>query len=128
MRNKQTTAAIFAVLLFACGVAVGVLGDRYYGMKEVHARPSLDTLRTRYVAEMKSRLHLTPDQVTKLNTVLDQTRERFKAFRDEHRSEFDHINQQQIDAVRGLLTPEQVPEYDKLLAERERRHKDMHGP
>ena len=128
MRNRQITAALFAILLFAGGVTVGVLADRYYSVKVVHARPSTDSLRERYVDEMKSRLHLTPDQVSHLAVLLDQTRDKFKAFREEHRTEFDGIIQQQNTAVRGLLTPEQIPEYDKLLAEREKRRKGHQGP
>lgn len=127
MRNRNIAAAVFAVLLFGCGVATGVLGDRYYTMKVVHARPSADMLRQRYSDDLKRRLHLTPEQVGRLNTVLDQTHDRFKRFRDEHRSEFERINQEQIDAVRNLLTPEQQPEYDKMVAEREQRRKQF-GP
>ncbi len=127
MKNKQIAAALFAIVLFVCGAAVGVLGDRYYSMKVVRAHPSADTLRERYVDEMKARLHLTPDQIRQLDVVLDQTHDKFKSFREEHRAEFEHIVQDQISAVRGLLTPQQIPEYDKLVTEREHNRK-QHGP
>jgi hypothetical protein len=119
MKNKQLGAAVLAILLFLCGAAAGVLGDRYYSMKVVRAHPTTDTLRARYVDEMKSRLHLTPDQVRRLDVILDQTHDKFRAFREEHRAEFERIVQDQIASVRTLLTPEQIPEYDKLVSERQ---------
>jgi hypothetical protein len=125
MRNKQIAAALFAVLLFAGGVTVGVLGDRYYSMKVVHARPAADVLRQHYVDEMRSRLRLSDDQLTRLNVVLDQTHARFKAFREEHKQEFDHIGQEQTNAVRALLTAQQLPEFEKMVAEREH-HRKQH--
>lgn len=127
MKQSGVAAALLAVLLFASGVGVGVFADRYFGAKTAspHSHPSADQLRREYVADMQKRLNLSPDQVTRLNTLLDDTHRKFKAFRDEHRAEFERINQEQINSVRSILRPDQVPAYDKLVAEREK-HRHEH--
>jgi superfamily I DNA and RNA helicase len=127
MKNNQLTAALLAVLLFAGGVVVGVLGERYYSHSTVHARPSAETLRDRYINEAKSRVHLTGDQVKQLNTILDGTRAKLRTFRQSHHAEFEKINQEQIQQVKAILRPDQVAAYDQLVADQDRRwHRDHH--
>ena len=83
MKRNQWTAALMAVLLFCCGAAVGALAHRYYASTAVSAK-SAEDFRHRYVSEMRSKLSLTSSQVAQLETILDETKAKFKAVKDSY--------------------------------------------
>lgn len=123
MRRSQWTALIFAVLLFSCGVAIGALAHRYYSTSVVMAK-SAEDYRHRYVSEMEGKLKLSPKQVAQLQVILDETKAKAKAVREQYHPMVAGIKEEQIRRVKSILTPEQVPAYEQLVAERERHFKD----
>jgi cell division protein FtsB len=120
MKRNQWLALALGVLLFVCGLMAGVLGDRYLSMLKVNAKTAED-FRHQYTHEMRTRLKLTPAQVRELDVILDETKAKYKAVRDRYRPEMVKIKDEQIERVKSILTPEQKPEYDRLVAEREQR-------
>jgi regulator of protease activity HflC (stomatin/prohibitin superfamily) len=120
MKRNQWAAALLPILLFLSGAVVGALAHRYYAETVVSARTAED-FRQHYVSEMKSKLNLTPEQVSQLEKILDETKARYKAVRDEYHPAMLKIKNEQISRVKAILTPEQVPVYEQLVAERERR-------
>ncbi len=122
MKRTQWAATLLAVVLFCLGVAVGVLSDRYYHSTTVNAKTAEDW-REHYVREMRLKLRLTNDQVSRLEIILDETKARYKAVRDSYRPAMLKIKNEQISRVKSILTPGQVPGYDKLVAEREERNR-----
>ncbi len=72
------------------------------------------------MAEMKSRVHLVPEQEEKLNGILDESKMLFDQVREKYRPEMRAIYHAQVAKVKAMLSPEQLPEYEKILAERER--------
>lgn len=124
MTRNRWTAIFFAVLLFGCGVVCGVLVQRYLSAAVVNARTAED-FRHRYVSEMKSKLKLTQDQINRLEVILDETKAQYKAVRDESRPAMLKIKEEQIRRVQSILTPQQVPVYQGLVAERERKYREQ---
>ena len=124
MQRNQVTAAAFAALLFVGGAAVGALGHRYYAATTVIAG-SPEVARHRYVQEMQDRLKLTPTQLTQLETILHETKAKTRAVRDSYQPQMLKIKQDHIDRVKAILTPEQIPAYEKLVAEREQRSREQ---
>jgi hypothetical protein len=124
MTRNRWTAILFAVLLFGCGVVCGVLAQRYVSAAVVSARTAED-FRHRYVSEMKSKLKLTHDQIARLEVILDETKAQYKAVRDESRPAMLKIKEEQIRRVESILTREQVPTYEVLIAERERKYREQ---
>lgn len=122
--KKNWSPYLLAILLFACGIAVGALADRYMTMRAVTAKTS-ETFRHSYVSEMQSKLNLTPTQVARLEVILDDTKARYKAVRDQCRPQMLQVKNEQVDKVKSMLTPEQVPAYEQLVAEHERRAKEQ---
>jgi len=123
MQRNQLAAAGFAVLLFAGGAAVGALGHRYYAATAVSA--SSDVARHRYIQEMQDRLKLTPSQLTQLETILHETKAKSHAVRDLYQPQMLKIKQEHIERVKSILTPEQIPAYEKLVVEREQRSREQ---
>lgn len=123
-KRNQLTAALLALLLFASGIAVGALGHRYYVGTTVSAKNAED-FRHHYVEEMQSRLHLTPTQLSQLETILDDTKTKYKALRDTIHPQMMQIRNEQIARVKSILTPQQIPAYEQLVSERQQRVHDQ---
>lgn len=124
MKRNQWTAALFAVLLFAAGIVVGALGHRYYAATVVNAKTA-ETFRQHYVSEMQSKLKLTPAQISQLETILDDTKAQYKGVRDSYRPAVLKIKQEQISRVKAMLTPQQAPIYEQMVADHERRAREQ---
>ncbi|MBV9224335.1 MAG: hypothetical protein JOY85_09925, partial [Acidobacteriaceae bacterium] len=93
----------------------------------VNAKGSED-FRQRYLSEMRSKLGLTSAQVDQLETIMDETKARTRAVHDQYRPEMLKIRSEQISRVKSILTPQQLPIYEQLVAEHERhaREQDEH--
>ncbi|MBV8895960.1 MAG: hypothetical protein JO051_05595 [Acidobacteriaceae bacterium] len=124
MKRNQWAALLLAVLLFACGAGIGALADHLYEGRSVSAKNAED-FRQRYINEMQSRLKLTPDQRNQLEAILDDTKAKVKAVRDSFHPAMLKIKQEQISRVKSILTPEQIPAYEQLVVDRERRARDQ---
>ncbi len=123
MQRNSLAAAGFAVLLFLSGAAAGALGHRYYVS---HMAPApTEAARHRYLDEMHDRLKLTPAQMTQLEQILRDTKAKAHAVHDSYQPQMQKIRQDHIEHVKAILTPEQIPLYDKLNAERDQR---SHNP
>ncbi|MBM3774117.1 MAG: hypothetical protein FJW37_03050 [Acidobacteria bacterium] len=126
MKRSSLITAGYLLLVFLSGALVGIFGQRLYTSKAVSASAvsrSPEEYRRKYMDEMTSRLKLTPDQTARLSQVLDQTRARYREIRERSRPEMKAIHQRHVESVKAVLTPEQIPEYDRMLAEREERRK-----
>jgi hypothetical protein len=123
MKRSQWTALIFAVLLFTCGVTIGALGHRYYDSSVVVAK-SAEDYRHRYVSEMQGKLKLTPKQVAQLQIILDETKAKTRAVREQYRPAVVSVKEEQVRRVKSILNPDQVPAYEQLVADRERHFRE----
>lgn len=122
MKRNQWAAVLVALLLFLFGAAVGALGHRYYTATVVNAK---EGSKQHYVSEMQSKLKLTPTQVAQLETILDETKAKYKAVRDSYHPEMLKIRNEHLQRVKSILTPEQIPAYEQLVAEREKRAREQ---
>lgn len=127
MTTGTARLALYCTVLFVSGMAVGALSHRYYVQDAVNAkapaRKTPDDFRRAYLSEMSNRLNLSQDQATRLETILDETRTRFRALREQQRPQMEAIQNEQTDRIRALLNPDQLDEFEKMRAEREARRK-----
>lgn len=126
MTRSNLTIAIYLMLVFGSGVAVGGFGYRLYSATPVLSakaptRVSPEELRRQHLSEMQTRLKLTDAQVAQVNSVMDETRSLFHEARKKQNQELGALRQRQADKIRAILTDEQRPEYEKLRAEREQK-------
>jgi hypothetical protein len=122
---------LYLALLFLSGIAVGVFGHRLYTLNSVNANVNPrnpEEFRRRYVAEMRTKLKLTDDQVARLGPILDETRQRHHELVDKHRPEFKAIQDEQVRKIRAILTDSQQAEYTAMLAEREKQRQRDRRP
>ena len=122
MKLSRWTVALYVGLVFASGIVVGVYGHRFTDIVGVSAKaPNPDEFRKRFNAEMKTRLQLTGEQSTRLDAILEQTREEFRATRDGLEPALDKIREEQHHRILEILEPSQRAEYEKMRQEREAR-------
>jgi len=128
MTRKSLPIALYLLVVFVSGSVVGALAYRTYNpptARTVNAPPSPSEFRQRYLDESKARLNLTPDQVTRLTAILDDTDARFHQARERENEEIRQIREEHFARVRMILTPEQRPKYEQLRQERLARGKQQ---
>jgi len=123
MRRNSLTTGLYLLLLFFSGIAVGAFGLHLYTLNSVSAsvgpRDPAEFQR-RYIAELRTRLKLTDDQVNRLWPIFDETRRRHRELMDKHRPELKAIQDEQVSKIRAILVEAQQSEFTKLLEEREK--------
>jgi Spy/CpxP family protein refolding chaperone len=123
MKLSRAAIAAYIGLVFASGAVLGAFGHRLYTASSVSAKAAKNPVefRKRILANMERRLNLTPDQESKVNTILDETRARFDAVNERTKPELKAIREEQQNKINAILTPEQQVEYAKMRKEREER-------
>ncbi len=124
MRRSRLSTSLYLLLVFLSGSVVGVFGHRLYMAKSVSAGPlprTPEQYKRKYLEEMRNRLKLDAGQVGQLSSIMDETRQRFREQHDRSKPELDQIQKEQHAKVNGLLTDGQRAEYEKMIAERDKR-------
>lgn len=131
MRFSRGAITLYVGLVFACGLVLGVFGDRLYNASVVVARPfatkNPEEFRKKVIAEYRSRLKLTGEQVAKLEAIMDETRTRVEETRQKMKPAYQKIHEEQTEKIRALLSLDQQVEYDKMHKEHEERGKQNPG-
>ncbi len=103
-----------ALILFAAGVATGVVVDRSWLRDDTAAvdhRPHFG----RSLERFRSRLHLSDQQAEAIGAILDQARSDMAAVRESSQKQ-----------ILELLTPEQAADY-RVMIEHARKRRHMRG-
>jgi hypothetical protein len=125
MMKSRFSALLSLLLVFLSGVLVGGFAYRLYNVSVVAAptngkRPDPEEVRKHIVADMRERLKLDSQQVSQLQQILDQTKEKFDQLHDRMNAEGRTIHDSQVARIKAILRADQLPLYDQWEAERER--------
>ena len=137
MKKSSLTVASSLLAVFISGAVVGAFGHRLYIVRSVSAvadpqrppaKPNPEEFRRKYTEELRTRLHLDDSQLAKLNTIFDNARERFHQMRERSKElskiEAGKIRLDQRNEIRAMLRPDQQPEFEKVIQERENRERE----
>jgi Spy/CpxP family protein refolding chaperone len=120
----RTTLKIWLVLLvvFVLGsvtgaALTGLYRSRAGGGAEARERAMHDRFE-----KMRSELSLTDQQTTSVRTILDETRNEYRALRTELRPRFEEPRMKARTRIRALLTPEQQKKFDAMVAQQDAQH------
>lgn len=129
MKLSRVTIALYVGLIFASGVVLGVFGHSLYAVTTVRSNPNPrpEDVRKKTLAEMQNRMKLSDEQVSKINSIYDETRARVHEVHEKYKPQMDAITKDQRDKVRSILSPDQVSEYEKMLKERDEHQKQNGG-
>lgn len=122
MKRSGLAAGLYVALVFVCGAMVGMFGYRLYTARVVNASvaPRPADYRQKYVDEMTTRMHLSKEQVSQLGIILDDTRNRFHEEHERTKQQLAQIHSDQVQKIHEILSPAQLPEYEKFRADREK--------
>ncbi len=123
MPRTRLSAIFYLVLVFASGILVGVASTRLYAVKAsvapaAAAPRTMAELTTRYAEQMRQKVGVNDEQVAAVTRILADTKKKYDDLRREQRPMRDKIQQEQVDAIRAILTDEQKPAYEAWRAER----------
>jgi len=127
MQFSRLRILVYMGLIFAAGIAAGVMAERLSSTETVSAKAtpsrSNDDWRQRYLESMRTRLRMDEAQMKQLNETLDETRVEYRLLRQIYRPQMEKIHQDQVAKILRFLRPGQVAEFQKLEREREERMK-----
>jgi Spy/CpxP family protein refolding chaperone len=121
----RTTLKIWLVLavVFVLGCVTGVALTGLYRSRASGDRPEArERAMNERFEKMRSALSLTDQQTTAVKTILDETRNEYRALRTELRPRFDEPRQKARARIRALLTPEQQQKFDAMVAQQDAKH------
>ena len=119
--KRSLTVPLYVLLVFLSGAMFGAVGYRLYNARSVSAvQPkSPEEWRRRVVEDMRGRLKLSDEQVSKLQSAFDNTRQKFQEYDQRSKAERKAIIEDQHQIIRSFLTEPQQVEYQKYLQERQ---------
>jgi hypothetical protein len=124
MKFSRAAIALYVGLVFASGVVLGAFGHRLYMVSTIVSAKGTknpEEFRRKVIAEYRTRLHLSDDQVTRLNVLMDETRARVEDTRQKLHPAYQKIRAEQNEKIRQILSADQQVEFDKMHKEREER-------
>ncbi|MBI3698738.1 MAG: hypothetical protein HY238_28350 [Acidobacteria bacterium] len=122
MMKPTRIAALFLAVVFVAGALSGYVAHTLYSQRTARAAPNPTQMRERYLTRLTRDLALSPEQVTQVSAILEQTGQRMRELRERMEPEFEAIRVAQRQRIMALLTPEQQPKYEKVLEEQRKRH------
>ena len=123
MKLTRWTVALYMGLVFLCGGVAGAFAYRLYTVSTVSAnvsRRNPEAFRKRFLAELKVRLNLSEEQLSKAGVILEETGRRFRAVRGTIEPDIKKIREEQRQQISEILNPEQRQEWVKMVEERDR--------
>ena len=143
MPKSRLSALLSLLLVFLSGGVLGAFTYRLYSISPVQSgkdagapprKMSPEDWRKKYVADLAGAVKLDARQITALNGVLDRTRDEVEKLNAKMKLEHDAVNEKwhpdreaihrrQVESVKALLRPDQLPLYEAYRVERERQRK-----
>ena len=127
MTSPSRTKLIMWTVLVAVFLLGSVTGAALSGLIRSRAsggRDSREHSANERFAKMRTELNLTDQQTTQIKTILDDTKNEYKALRTELKPRFDEPRLKARAKIRALLTPEQQQKFDAIVARYDARRED----
>jgi hypothetical protein len=130
MENSKRSgeAAVLVFVVFLLGVLLGGVADHIWGSVVFGHQPiyyGVQRPKQEVIDEFTKNLHLTADQQAQLSTIIDDTRSRWAALYAPLEPQHEQIRQEGRAKIRAMLTPEQLPEFDKFMQQIDQRHREQ---
>lgn len=121
MPKSRLATLAYLVLVFGSGTMVGSVAHRLYVTSSVTASTVVPKTpaqaRKDFLEKLKVRLTASPDQVTQVNTILDEAKQKYSRLELEAKPLRDKIDGERVEGILAVLTPEQQKNYLAWRAE-----------
>ncbi len=116
--TPERRTVIYLGLIFISGLLLGGTLMNFAEHYWLHAHPAseYDISQHRLVAQqMSQRLHLSADQQTQVDNVLQQTLGEYQQLEHRLEPQFDQVRERERQSLRALLTPQQRLDFDRIV-------------
>jgi len=121
--NSQSKARLIVVSVFVIGFAAGALSLNLYQQLTSSSKPGGPRGGAEFmIKRMNEQVGLASDQQEQIKKILDETSEKYRELRKEmdpaiknFEPRFNAVREESRDRIRALLTPEQLPKYEKMV-------------
>ena len=122
----RTRLKMWLVLLavFVLGCVTGVALTGLYRSRASTGNESRERAMHERFEKMRTEFSLTDQQTTAVRTILDETRNEYRALRTELRPRFEEPRMKARSRIRALLTPEQQQKFDAMVAQQDAQHEE----
>ena len=124
MPRSRLTIALYLILVFASGILVGVVSHRLYATTSTasanNSPQTVTEFRRRYLEGMKKEVGASEAQLVEIGKILEDTKKKVDELAAAERPLHDKIQQDHIDQIKELLSPQQRVAYENWRAARER--------
>ena len=122
----RTRLKMWLVLLavFVLGCVTGVALTGLYRSRASTGSESRERAMHERFEKMRTELSLTDQQTTAVRTILDETRNEYRAQRTELRPRIEEPRMKARARIRALLTPEQQQKFDAMVAQQDAQHEE----
>ena len=124
MPRSRLTIALYLILVFASGILVGVVSHRLYATTSTasanNSPQTVTEFRRRYLEGMKKEVGASDAQLVEIGKILEDTKKKVDELAAAERPLHDKIQQDHIDQIKELLSPQQRIAYENWRAARER--------
>lgn len=129
MRSK-TTASLILLGVFALGCVTGAVA---YSLYRTHVQASSPRGMSRtgphdIVGELARGLDLDGEQKEKMEVIISQSRDRYRALSHQFRPQYDAIRDETRQQMRQILREDQKARFDEFMRGIDKRHKDRPRP
>jgi len=121
---KRWKAVVSVILIFLLGGMAGALVMHSIDQKKIESIMKGESGMTReyIVTRLNRQLNLDPAQLEQLRHIVRETHAEMRSVRKQYRPQIEEILKRSQDKVRVILRPEQLEIFNKIVAEREKRH------
>jgi len=116
-KQGNTTLKVWLVLVVVF-ILGSFTGGAVTGFYRTMSRPDRNSGRDK-MEKLRRDLSLTDEQMKSVSTILDETKNEYKALRAEVKPRVDEPRQKSRDRIRALLTPEQQQKFDAFVAQQD---------
>jgi hypothetical protein len=122
MRGWKVIVSV--VLIFVLGGIAGALIMRGIDQQKIESIMKGESGMTRevIVTRLNQKLNLDAVQLEQLRTIVRETHAQMRSVRKQYRPQIEEILQRSQDRVRTILRPDQLETFNKIVAERKKRH------
>ena len=110
--NSRAYSAVFAGLVFACGLITGLLADHLWEGHSVRAVSVSSESRPHVIEMVRQELALTDEQTRKVEAILDDASQQFNTLHTQAHG----VRQQSMERIRAILTEQQKPKFEAAVA------------
>lgn len=125
--NSRSKARVIVVTVFVIGFAAGALSLNLYERLNPSSKNNGRGGPEVFLKKMSNEVDLKRDQEEQIKKILDETREKYRAVREEmepamkgFEPRFNAVREESRNRIRALLTPEQLPKYEEMVSKHDR--------